>query len=168
MKIVGFATPAVSFVFSLLIFSIEEVAVEIEDPFGRKNTLQDYNRNAPDHYVDLEKVINQIDEDCARLVQTRIRRPIRYVGDCNAFDHSLSARKHVRAYTVHSTPTLNLVRLILCPTTVFQNSELRILQSSKPVSTENSVCEDSEIGEADLHRVERKASLQSNEASLMG
>eukprot|EP01043_Picozoa_sp_COSAG02_P007863 COSAG02_NODE_243_length_27457_cov_16.852328_2_plen_335_part_00 len=94
VRIVGFATPAVSFVFALLIFSIEEVAVEIEDPFGRKTTPDGDLDKSPDvaeHYVNLEKVITQIDEDCARLVQTRIRRPIRYVHHSSAFSLCLCA-----------------------------------------------------------------------------
>jgi predicted membrane chloride channel (bestrophin family) len=40
VQIAKYATPAVSFIFALLIFSIEEVAVEIEDPFGRTYPVQ--------------------------------------------------------------------------------------------------------------------------------
>jgi putative membrane protein len=40
VQIAKYATPAVSFIFALLIFAIEEVAVEIEDPFGRTYPVQ--------------------------------------------------------------------------------------------------------------------------------
>lgn len=88
VQIVGFATPAVSFVFALLVFSVEEVAVEIEDPFGQKaakDTASGDHQELAGHYVDLRKVVEQIDEDCARLVQTRIRRPIGYISPTLAY-----------------------------------------------------------------------------------
>lgn len=80
VSITKWGTPGASFVFSWLIFSIEEVAVEIEDPFGKKSNTskhsdidhQPQQTDAVPHYVSIATVIKELDTEIALLLATRL------------------------------------------------------------------------------------------------
>ena len=91
--------------------------MEIEDPFGRKQTSpngdmpaeSNSEKQVAEHYVNLDKVVKQIDEDSARLLQTRIRRPAGYI----AATHTLHAAQSRNRCSWCTQWTLTLMILLV-------------------------------------------------------
>ena len=73
----GWATPTASFVLALFFWAVEEIGVEIEDPFGRKEDekghpqhgrLRPHSSHKLTHFVNLDAVIREIDATTAMMV----------------------------------------------------------------------------------------------------
>ena len=76
---VHWVTPFASFLLAMLFLAVEEIGVEIEDPFGRKESdesqpnhgrLRKHPRKHT-HFVNLEAVIREIDATTAMIVASR-------------------------------------------------------------------------------------------------
>lgn len=76
---VRWVTPFASFLLAILFLAVEEIGVEIEDPFGRKESdesqpnhgsLKKHPRKHT-HFVNLEAVIREVDATTAMIVASR-------------------------------------------------------------------------------------------------
>ena len=85
---VHWVTPFASFLLAMLFLAVEEIGVEIEDPFGRKESdesqpnhgsLKAHPRRQT-HFVNLEAVIREVDSTTAMIVASRASRVLLLAG----------------------------------------------------------------------------------------
>lgn len=92
---VHWVTPFATFLLAILFLAVEEIGVEIEDPFGRKESdasrpnhgsLQKHPHKQT-HFVNLEAVIREIDATTAMIVASRSNTSRRLLLSGDTDDH---------------------------------------------------------------------------------
>jgi len=90
-----YATPAAAFIMALLVFAVDEIGVEIEDPFGDD-----------DADIDLNVVLREIDEQAAELIADATNTTLHYIFAGTESTRSPTGRRKPKAQKVIPSPRM--------------------------------------------------------------